>query len=157
MITPIVSALDYSMQNTRMPEAISAITSSTAKKAMKNKKEMESIVNYFNNFKICFELTNNESTKLLICVEIAEKFLEPGVQKVIRNNLKTNKLEAHTFLTRLLEHNKSVRKMVNNMEFLKNHQHINEYFNLLKKFATQEMDLSKVYNALLETNEELIW
>ena len=142
--------------NTSM-SSISAITSSSAKKQMKNKKELQSIVNYFNNFKSCFEATNNDSTKLLICVEIAEKFLDPGVQKVIRNNLKTNKIETHVLLTRLLEHNNKVRSMMQNMEFLKNHRHINEYFRLLKNFATQDIDLGIVYKNMLENVENMIW
>ncbi len=137
--------------------SISAITSSSAKKQMKNKKEMQTITSYFNNFKSCFEATNNDSTKLLICVEIAEKFLDPVVQKVIRNNLKTNKIETHALLKRLLEHNNQVRKMMQNMEFLKNHIHINEYFKLLKSFASQDMDLGIVYNNMLENTEDLNW
>ena len=137
--------------------SISVITSTTAKKEMKNKKEMQHLVNYFNNFKNCFEATNNDSTKLLICVEIAEKFLDPDVQKVIKNNLKTNKLETHVLLTRLMNHNKDVGIMIQNVDFLKNYRHINEYFKLLKKSATQYMDLGIVYNTMLEKTENLIW
>lgn len=127
-----------------------AITTPNAKAHLSLKQELAKFNNYLNNFQKCAHETRSDATKLLICKEIADTFLNSQVQKVLKKMMKTNKTETQNLIRQLLIHNVKAQSMIEETAFLKNYRHINEYFTLLRNFQYQVRDIHVVYGTMMK-------